>query len=93
MRWTADGGPTHPDLASLLGHGYICRMQSVRKKLPLSVNPFDPIGSERKLLSVFLVAADKFDHKHGRTKNAARRQMIKEGILTKSGNLTKHYGG
>lgn len=68
-------------------------MQRVRKKIPLNVNPFDPIGSERNLLSVFLVAAKKFDNKHGRTKDAARRQMIKEGILTKSGNLTKHYGG
>jgi hypothetical protein len=68
-------------------------MHSNRKKIVLSVNPFDPIGSEQKLLSVFLAAADKFDHKHGRTKQAARKQMIKEGIITKSGNLTKHYGG
>ena len=67
-------------------------MSSVGKKRAVSVDPFDPIGSERRLLDVFLAAADRFDQKHGRTKVLARRQMVKEGILTPSGRLTKHYG-
>jgi hypothetical protein len=56
-------------------------------------DPFDPIGSEQRMLDAFLKAADSFDAKHGRSKAAARKQLHKEGIITKAGNLTRRYGG
>ena len=57
-----------------------------------SVDPFDPIGSGQRVLDAFLKAADRFDEKHGKSKIAALRQLHKEGILTKKGNLTRRYG-
>jgi hypothetical protein len=45
------------------------------------------------MLAAFMTAADAFDAKHARSKKAAREQLRKEGIITKSGNLTKRYGG
>jgi hypothetical protein len=68
-------------------------MRRTSKKTALNIDPFDPIGSEQRMLDVFLKAADQFDKKHGQSKEAALRQLRKEGIVTKSGKLTKHYGG
>lgn len=58
----------------------------------LAFDPFDPIGSEQRMLATFMKAADTFDAKHGKSKVAARKQLVKEGIITKSGKLTKRYG-
>lgn len=68
-------------------------MQRVAKKSSFTFNPFDPIRSEQRMLDVFFRAADTFDQKHSRSKAAALKQLYKEGIVTKSGNLTKRYGG
>ncbi|MFL9827128.1 hypothetical protein [Rhodoplanes sp. SY1] len=57
------------------------------------LDPFDPFRSEERVLNRFLEAADRFDAKHGRTKAAARRQLEKEGVVTRSGRLTKRFGG
>ncbi|EJW11735.1 hypothetical protein A33M_2803 [Rhodovulum sp. PH10] len=56
-------------------------------------DPFDPIRSERDRLCVFLKAADAFDARHARSKDTAQRQLEKEGIVTRSGKLTKRFGG
>lgn len=45
------------------------------------------------MLDAFLAAADAFDAKHGRSREAARKQLQKEGIITKAGRLTRRYGG
>ena len=45
------------------------------------------------MLDAFMKAADMFDAKHGKSKLAARKQLEKEGIITKSGKLTRRYGG
>jgi hypothetical protein len=63
------------------------------RKSALILDPFDPIGSERRMLRAFMKAADAFDAKHGRSRAAARKQLQKEGIITKSGRLTKRFGG
>jgi len=67
-----------------------------RRATPNSVfafNPFDPIRSEQRMLRVFMEAADNFDAKHGSSKAAARKQLLKEGVITKAGHLTKRFGG
>ena len=50
-------------------------------------------GSAREAVSLhaFMAAADAFDQKHGRSKSAAHKQLVKEGVLTKSGRLTARY--
>jgi hypothetical protein len=57
------------------------------------VDPFNPFLSERELLQRFMAGADKFDAKHTRSKEAALKQLQKEGVLTKTGRLTQRYGG
>ena len=61
-------------------------------KRVVTVDPFDPIRSERRMLDVFMKAADTFDAKHSKSKETARKQLQKEGIITSSGKLTRHYG-
>ena len=58
-----------------------------------AIDPFDPIRSEQRMLATFMKAADTFDAKHGKSKLTARKQLEKEGIITKTGKLTRHYGG
>jgi len=60
---------------------------------PLAIDFRDPLGSEARMLAAFLKAADRFDDKHGRSEAAARRQLMKEGVVTKTGRLTKRFGG
>jgi hypothetical protein len=48
------------------------------------------LGS-REAFEQFCKAADAFDAKYGRSRAAARRMLISEGIYTKSGRLTKNY--
>jgi len=79
-----------PPGVRLVKSWYAFRMTRTARKTSPS---FDPIGSEARLIAAFLKAADKFDAKHSRTKAAARRQLIKEGILTPTGRLSKRYGG
>jgi hypothetical protein len=67
--------------------------KTVTRKLAFAFNPFDPIRSEQRMLDVFMKAADAFDAKHGKSKAAARKQLVKEGVITKAGNLTKRFGG
>lgn len=55
--------------------------------------PLNPIVSEERLLAAFMTAADAFDEKHTRSREAARAQLRKEGIITPSGRLTKRFGG
>ena len=50
----------------------------------------DPTGPARTTLALFMTAADSFDAKHA-TPAAARRQLEREGIITKSGRLTKRF--
>lgn len=57
------------------------------------VDPFNPFPSERELLRRFMEGADRFDAKHTRSKDAALKQLQKEGVLTKTGRLTQRYGG
>lgn len=57
------------------------------------IDPFDPIRTEQRMLDAFMKAVDTFDAKHGKSKLAARKQLEKEGIITKSGKLTRRYGG
>lgn len=64
-----------------------------RAVAPVAVDFRDPLGSEAKILAAFLKAADRFDDKHGRSEAAARRQLMKEGVITKTGRLTKRFGG
>lgn len=59
----------------------------------LAVDPFSPFESERQLLDRLMAAADRFDAKHTRSKEAALKQLQKEGVLTKAGRLTRRYGG
>jgi hypothetical protein len=47
--------------------------------------------SSREAFEQFCKAADAFDAKYGRSRAAARRIMVAEGLITKSGRLTKHY--
>ena len=62
-------------------------------KATFAFDPFDPIRSERRMLDTFMKAADIFDAKHSKSKAAAQRQLRKEGVITKSGRLTKRFGG
>lgn len=50
-------------------------------------------GSEKEQLKAMEKAFEAFNKKHTRSKEAARKQLQKEGILTPSGRLTKNYGG
>lgn len=60
---------------------------------PVAIDFRDPLGNDAKIFAAFLKAADRFDDKHGRSEAAARRQLIKEGVITKTGRLTKRFGG
>lgn len=64
-------------------------MRAMKKASPT----FDPIGSEVRMFDAFLKAADAFDKKHTRSKKAARAQLVKEGVITPTGRLTKRFGG
>lgn len=66
-------------------------MSSAAKTVAFSA--FQQIRNERRMLAEFLKAADRFDRKHARSKEAASAQLQREGIITKSGRLTKRYGG
>jgi hypothetical protein len=67
--------------------------KAAARKVPIAFDPFDPFGSEQRMIDAFMRAANRFDAKHAKSRTAARKQLQKEGILTKSGNLTKRYGG
>ncbi|MGO9255875.1 MAG: hypothetical protein ACLQU1_06200 [Bryobacteraceae bacterium] len=45
----------------------------------------------REALEEFRKAADAFTARATRSREAARQVLISEGIITKSGKLTKHY--
>lgn len=49
--------------------------------------------SQREMLARFEKAADKFDADITRNPNEARAKLIQRGILTKTGKLSKRYGG
>ncbi|MDK9721420.1 MAG: hypothetical protein OEL53_09585 [Rhodospirillales bacterium] len=54
----------------------------------------DPLKGEEEFIVSFKKAAAAFSKKHAATKETARKQLIKEGFLTKKGNLSKlYYGG
>lgn len=59
----------------------------------IEFDPFESVQAEKKVLGRFMKAAEMFDKKHGRSKNTATEQLRKEGIVTKTGRLTKRYGG
>ncbi|MEO5335430.1 MAG: hypothetical protein H7841_00855 [Magnetospirillum sp. WYHS-4] len=44
-------------------------------------------------VDAFAEAARKFTAKHTKTKASALKILQKEGLITKSGKLTKRYGG
>ncbi|MCB2100947.1 MAG: hypothetical protein KDE22_08770 [Rhodobacterales bacterium] len=44
-------------------------------------------------VEAFRDAAERFTKKTTASKKAARAQLVKEGIITKSGKLTPRYGG
>lgn len=56
-------------------------------------NLFDPIGEGHDMVQDFMKAADDFDRKMLADKKKARKFMIEQGFITKSGRLTKRYGG
>lgn len=61
-----------------------------RKHYP---NLFDPIGEGHDVVRDFMKAADAFDKKMRADKEMARKFMVEHGFITKSGKLTKRYGG
>jgi hypothetical protein len=60
----------------------------LRKKLPPppTTDILDPA-----FLPWFKLAAEEFSRKHNRNKRTALALLVKEGICTKSGRLTKNY--
>lgn len=64
-----------------------------KKARTVQINPFDPFVSEQRALEDFMKAAKAFDKKHNRSKATATRQLQKEGMLTRSGKLSRNYGG
>jgi len=69
------------------------RMTTMPTTIKRASSQFDPIGTEMRMRDAFMKAADAFDKKHTKTKTAALAQLRKEGVLTRSGKLTKRYGG
>lgn len=55
--------------------------------------PREPKIRIEDLHVAFMHAADRFDAKHGRSKKAALAMLVREGIVTPAGRLTKRYGG
>lgn len=64
----------------------------VKKKVakPVVDTRFWDINSP-EALEQFRIAAQEFTARHTKTPEAARKILVKEGIYTKAGNLTKHY--
>jgi len=60
-------------------------VKATKQKVPISHLP------EKEALEAFRKAAEAFDKKHTRTKKAALAMLIKEGICTPTGRLTKRY--
>lgn len=60
------------------------------KKSPV-IDPYD-LGSPQSV-AAFRIAAEKFTREATRTKKSALDLMVREGIVTKSGRLTKRYSG
>ena len=48
---------------------------------------------DRGFMAAFMKAARAYDKRVNRSKRAARAEMVRLGIYTKTGRLTKNYGG
>jgi|HubBroStandDraft_5_1064220.scaffolds.fasta_scaffold793502_2 hypothetical protein len=60
------------------------------KKAAKSKTPVIRIG-EPGAVAAFRRAAEQFDRKANRSKRTAHATLVREGILTRSGNLTANY--
>lgn len=69
----------------------MCRLMTHALRKPSA--SIRTIESDELFLAAFEKAANAFDKKHTRTKSAARKQLTKEKVLTRSGHISRLYGG